>query len=118
MYEKRRSIRLAEENEITIKIVSKDKLPPNESIIYHISKDISSSGARIQSSAFLPVDTLLKIQLTLKQPPRMVTVLGKVKWVRSLYADETFEAGLEFVDTSPETIQLLADHIERGTLNL
>ena len=114
MYERRRSERLAEENEIAINIVSKDKLSPDKRIHYHISKDISSSGARIQSNVFLPVDTLIKIQLTLKQPPRMVTALGKVKWARSLYADESFEAGLEFVDTSSETIQLLADYISQA----
>ncbi len=113
MYEKRRAERLEQENEITIKIVSKGRLSPDKKIIYHISKDISSSGTRIQANAFLPVDTLLKIQLTLKQPPRMVTALGKVKWVRSLYADESFEAGLEFVDTSSETIELLAEYISQ-----
>jgi hypothetical protein len=113
MYEKRRSERLAQENEITIKIVSKGKLPPNKKIIYQISKDISSSGTRIRTNTFLSVDTLLKIQLPLKQPPRMITALGKVKWVRTLYADESFEVGLEFIDTSSETIKLLADYISQ-----
>ncbi len=106
---------MSQENEITIKIVSAGKPMLNSKIIYHISKDISSSGARIQANAFLPVDTLLKIQLTLKNPPRMVTALGKVRWVRSLYGDESYEAGLEFVDTSSETIKLLADHVVQAT---
>lgn len=113
MYEKRRSERLAQENEVTIKILSKEKLPPNKKIIYHISKDISSSGARIRTNAFLPVGTLLKIQLALKEPRKMVTALGKVKWVRALYADESFDAGLEFTDTSNETIKLLADYVSQ-----
>ena len=30
----------------------------------------------------------------------MITALGKVKWVRSLIADEFFEAGSEFVNAS------------------
>ena len=113
MFDKRKSKRLTQENEITIKIISKEKLPPDKKTIYHISKDISSSGARIQANVFLPVDTLIKIQLNLKDPPRMVTALGKVKWIRSLYGDESYEAGLEFVDTSSETIKLLADHVEK-----
>jgi hypothetical protein len=113
MFDKRKSKRLTQENEITIKIISKEKLPPDKKTIYHISKDISSSGARIQANVFLPVDTLIKIQLNLKDPPRMVTALGKVKWIRSLYGDESYEAGLEFVDTSSETIQLLADHVDK-----
>ena len=112
--DKRKSKRLTQENEITIKIVPKEKLPSDKKTIYHISKDISSSGVRIQSNVFLPVNTLIKIQLNLKAPPRMVTALGKVKWIRSLYGDESYEAGLEFVDTSSETIQLLAEHIDKN----
>ena len=115
MHEKRRSERLDEENEITIEIVSKGKQPPKKNKIYHISKDISSKCARIQADTFLPVDTLVKIQLTLKHPPRMVTALGKIKWVRSLYADESFEAGLEFIDTASDTINLLAGHVAETT---
>ena len=113
MFEKRKSKRLAEENEITIKIIPKEKLPADRKTIYHISKDISSSGARIRANEFLPVDTLIKIKLNLKDPPRMLTALGKVKWIRSLYGDESYEAGLEFVDTSNETINLLAEHVEK-----
>lgn len=115
MYEKRRAKRLRQENEIAIQIVSAGKPMPDIKIIYHISKDISSSGARIQANAFLPVDTILKIQLTLKNPPRMVTALGKVRWIRSLYGDETYEAGMEFVDTPSETIKLLADHVVQSS---
>lgn len=115
MFEKRQSKRLEEENEITIKVVSTDKLPSNQKVIYHISKDISTTGARIRTNVFLPVDTLLKIELTLKDPPRLVVAVGKVKWIRSLYGDETYEAGLEFNDTSRETIKLLADHVLETT---
>jgi hypothetical protein len=113
MYEKRNTRRLVEENEITIEVVSMDKLPLNKKITYNISKDISFTGARIQTNAFLPLDTLLKIQLMLTNPPRMVTAIGKVKWVRSLYGDESFEAGLEFVDTSSDAIKMLSDHVTK-----
>ena len=104
---------MVQENEITIKVVSTDKLPTSKTIIYDISKDVSASGARIQANAFFPVDTLLKIQLILKNPPRMVVALGKVKWIRSLFGDESYEAGLEFVDTSSETIKVLAEHVSQ-----
>ena len=113
MYERRRAERLVQENEITIKVVTKDRLPTNKTIIYDISKDISSSGIRIQTNVFFPVDTLLKIELNLKNPPRMVVALGKIKWIRSLFGDESYEAGLEFVDTSSEAIQVLADHVSQ-----
>ncbi len=113
MRDNRQAERLQQENEITIKIISTNKLPAGKKIIYHISKDISSTGARIQSNVFLPVDTLLKIQMILKDPPRLIEALGKVMWIRSLYADESFEAGLEFIDTSSDSIKLMSEHIEK-----
>ena len=100
MEERRKAIRLKEEDELTISVLSGASNLPKDKIIYTLSKDISASGARIQAYSFLPVDTLLNIKVTLKHPPRMITALGKVKWVRSLIADEFFEAGLEFVNTS------------------
>ncbi len=111
MVEKRREERLLQENEISITIASKGRNGLSGKTKYHLSQDISAHGARIQSNTFLPVDTLIKIQLTLRNPPRLMTAVGKVRWVRSLYKDESYEAGLEFVDTSPDTIQQLADHI-------
>jgi PilZ domain. len=111
MDEKRRAGRLKKDNEITITIISGVKKSPKEKIIYHISKDISVYGARINVNSFLPVDTLLKIDITLKNPHQMITAFGKVKWIKSLFADESYEAGLEFVHTSSDTIQQLADYI-------
>jgi PilZ domain. len=111
MDEKRRAKRLAEKDELTITTISEGKKPSKVKIIYHLSKDISMSGARIQANMFLPIGSLLKIDITLKNPHQMITAFGKVKWIRSLFADESYEAGLEFVHTSSDTIQQLADYI-------
>jgi len=88
MDEKRRAQRLEEENEITITIVSGGKNPPKEKIIYNYSKDISVSGAKIQANIFLRVDTLLMIEMTLKTVRQMITVLGKVKWIKIIFEDD------------------------------
>jgi hypothetical protein len=100
MEERRKDERLKQEDEMTISVLSGGSNLPKDKIIYTLSKHISVSGTRIQANSFLPVDTLLNIKVTLKHPPQMITALGKVKWVRSLYADEFFEAGLEFFNTS------------------
>ena len=104
MEERRKAERLKGENEITITVISGGKNLPKEKIIYNLSKDISESGARIQSNSFLPVDTLLNIKGMLRNTPQMITALGKVKWIKSIFADEIFEAGLEFVNISREMI--------------
>jgi hypothetical protein len=111
MDERRRVERLKEDNEIIITIISGVKKDIKEKIIYHISKDISVYGARIQTNSFFPVDTFLKIDVTLKKPHQTITVLGKVKWIKSLFGINSYEAGVEFVNTHSDTIQQLTNYI-------
>jgi hypothetical protein len=110
MPERRRAPRLDEENEVTITVVSGCK-NPKEKIIYNRSKDVSVTGARVQANIFLPVDTLLMIEMTLKTVRQVVTVLGKVKWIKIVYGDESYEAGVEFVNTPAEAIKKLGDYV-------
>ena len=111
MDERRRAQRLEEENEITITIVSGGEKPPKVKIIYNYSKDISVSGARIQAHIFLPVDSLLRIEMTLKTLRQMIIVLGKVKWIKVIFEDESYEAGVELFNTPSEAIKKLTEYI-------
>ena len=111
MDEKRIAPRLEEENEVTISVISSRKNLPKEKIRYKFSKDISESGIKIQGNIPLPVDTLLKIDLTLGRLHKEITALGKVKWVEFNTEDASFEAGVEFVDTSSEAIKEIEDYI-------
>lgn len=107
----RKAERLDEENEITITILSEINNIPNEKIIYNYSKDISMSGTKIQGNVLLPIDTFLKIDLTLKNLKEKVTVFGKVKRSNALSEGKYYEAGVEFVDTPDESIKKLGDYI-------
>jgi hypothetical protein len=111
MEEKRKAERLKDVNEITITVVSGGKNPPKEKILYNYSEDISVSGAKIQAHIFLPVDTLLKIDFTLKKLQQKITALGKVKWIKIIIEDKYYEAGVEFVNTPSEAIQKLKGYI-------
>ena len=109
--ELRKAKRLNEEHKITITIVSEDENLPKEEIRYKFSKDISESGIKIHGNIPLPVDTLLKIDLTLEGLRQEVTAIGKVKWIEFNTEEGYFEAGVEFVDTSSEAIQKIEDYI-------
>jgi hypothetical protein len=111
MDDKRRTPRLKEENEVTITVVYGRHNLTKEKVINNFSKDISISGARIQAHLFLPVDTLLKINITLKNVHQMITVMGKVKWIKIIYNGESYEEGVEFVNTPDEAIKKLKDYI-------
>jgi hypothetical protein len=109
--ELRKAKRLNEEHKITITIVSEDENLPKEKVRYKFSKDISESGIKIQGNIPLPVGTILKIDLTLEGLRQKVTAIGKVKWIEFNTEDGSFEAGVEFVDTSSEAIQKIEDYI-------
>jgi hypothetical protein len=112
--EKRRAKRIKEEASVSITLVSKDASTPAKKISYNLTKDISSVGLRMMGTSFLPVKSLLKIELAFTKPPRLFSAFGEVKWVKSRYADELFEIGIEFVNTPPEVIQILKEHIEKS----
>ena len=111
MSEKRKASRLKEDNEVTIVVVSGRDPLPKEKIIYNSCKDLSVSGARINAHILLPVDTLIKIDITLKTVHQMITVMGKVKWIKIICNDESYEEGVEFVNTADEAIKKLKDYI-------
>ena len=105
MKEKRKTERLKEFNEITTTIIS------GENNFYNYSEDISVSGAKIRGNIPLPVDTFIKIDLTLNNLRQKITALGKVKWTKRILDDKWYEAGVEFFDTPSEVIKKLDDHI-------
>jgi hypothetical protein len=111
MEEKRRAKRLEEESELTITIVAGGKKFPKEKVIYNHSKNISVSGAKIQSNIFLPIDALIKMDIKLKNLQQIITAMGKVKWIKIICEDESYDAGVEFVNTPGEAIKKLADYI-------
>jgi hypothetical protein len=110
MEERRRAPRIEDENEVTITVVSGRNNLPKE-VMHNRSQDISVSGTRIQAHLFLPVDTLLKIDITLKNVHQMITVMGKVKWIKIIYDGESYDEGVEFVNTADEAIKKLKDYI-------
>ncbi len=113
MSEKRRERRVREQALFTITLISKDIAETLPKIIHHTTEDISLTGAKIHTNVFLPVGSFLKIDLSLTSPPRMISAYAKVRWAKSVYADELFELGLEFVDTSINIIKALKEHFDK-----
>ena len=107
----RKAERLDEKNQITIKVLSDLTPPPDGEILYNYSEDISMTGARIMGNVLLPIDTVLEIDLILKNSKQTVTVFGKVKWCKAIEEGKTYEAGVEFVYTPDDSIKQLGDYI-------
>jgi len=111
MNEQRKAERLKELNEITISLISKGKNIPQEKISYNYSEDISATGAKIRGNILLPVDTLLQIDFRLKTLKKQITAVGKIKWIKVIIEDKYYEAGVEFVNTTDEAIQIIENYV-------
>jgi uncharacterized protein (TIGR02266 family) len=111
MSEKRKEKRIEEEIKVAIKLLPEDKYQHDKNIVYALTKDISSGGVKIVTDKLLPVDTTLKIELTLAKMRKLVEATARVRWVNRLYDDDVFEMGLEFVDTPSGSVMLLLEYI-------
>jgi c-di-GMP-binding flagellar brake protein YcgR len=112
--DRRRDLRIEEENQITFSVSPEEESPPYRKISHCLTRNISRNGAMIYTDTFLPVESLLTLELSLGQPYDVITMVGKVRWIRSLPGEEVFEAGLEFIDIPPGgaviLIAYLLDH--------
>jgi c-di-GMP-binding flagellar brake protein YcgR len=99
--DRRRDLRIEEENQISFSVFSEEELHPHRKIAHCLTGNISRNGALIYTDTFLPVGTLLTLELSLGKPYNVITMVGEVRWIKSLPNDEEFEAGLEFIDIPP-----------------
>ena len=113
MKERRKAKRLNELNEIVVSVVSSENNPRKNNSLNSYSKDISIYGTKIQTNILLPVDTLLNIDFKIKTLEKKITALGKVKWVKVLIDDKSYEAGVDFVDIPSEAIRKIKFYISQ-----
>ena len=111
MGEKRKDKRIKEENKLILHIISSIEEIDKKKTYSPLTKDISLGGLRIQSDTYFPVDTEVKLELSLPKIHKIIKVRAKVRWVKSLYDDDVFEMGLEFMDSSPDIITSLLGHL-------
>ena len=105
MDEKRRVERLKKNNQVTITIFSDGETNSKGRVVLGQSRDVSVLGTKIQVNYFIPVDSLLKIDFTFKDLYNKITAIGKVRWIKTIFTDESYEAGVEFVNLSPDEIE-------------
>jgi len=114
--ERRRETRKKEGNRVTIETVPKDQADTDtattKKISFSLTEDISLKGIKVISDAFFPIDTLLKIQLSLAELHEPIDLTGKVKWIRS-HEEDLYEIGVEFIGASLDQTKILVDHMYR-----
>ncbi|NPV83180.1 MAG: hypothetical protein HPY46_06335 [Candidatus Aminicenantes bacterium] len=113
--EKRREKRLDEENKVVIHVLPENEQQEEESF-YSFSRDISVGGLRLMTDSPLPVKTRVRLEIALAESQRLITGIAEVRWVKSLFDDDVFEMGLEFVELDPQSRVHLLEHVYRKVL--
>lgn len=112
MAEKRKAKRLNNSDEVEITIFADGKRFPKEKIVHNLSKDISLLGARIKADTYLPINSFIKAEIKLKATHPTITIVGQVKWIKSIKNENCYEAGVEFISTPKDIIKNLNDYIK------
>ncbi len=110
MTERRKESRKQESNKVTIEPVAQAPDDSIKKISFSLTEDISLKGIKVISDTFFPVDTLLKLELSLAEIDDPLVVRGKVKWSKSLEED-LYEIGIEFINLIPDVARVLVDHM-------
>jgi hypothetical protein len=90
-----------------------EKKISRENISYHFSKNFFMSGATLQCNVLLPVDTIIEIDIELNDLQQNITTIGKVKWNKVISENESYEAGVEFVDIPGDSILKLQEQRQK-----
>ncbi|MFH1776387.1 MAG: PilZ domain-containing protein [Candidatus Omnitrophota bacterium] len=65
-------------------------------VCYTLTNDISAGGVKIMSDYFLPISTILTLQLSLDQAQEIVQATGEVVWIEKLPYSERYKIGVKF----------------------
>ena len=65
-----------------------------------LSDNISLGGIKLNISAFIPLNTILSLNVQLPLQQHTASVKGKVVWVKEIPFGERFEIGVEFLSES------------------
>jgi c-di-GMP-binding flagellar brake protein YcgR len=114
MKDRRRDVRLIEENKVVISLMTGEVRLGVPVVFYSLTRDVSMGGLRIMTGASLEAGSRVRVDLTLSRSRKRIQAVAEVRWARGLYAGEVFEAGLQFVDLEPDAEFALMDHIFGG----
>ena len=117
MKERRKSKRKKEGNRVTIEPISEDKGLTGENNGFAITDDISLYGIKVMTEPYFPIDSLLKIDLSLAKAKKIVTMIGRVKWIKRI-GDNLNELGIEMVDATKDNIKILFEYLITKTVSI
>lgn len=81
---------------------------PQIKIKRKMSLDLSQGGLRFISEDFIPLNSKLKIEIDLDNPPRLINAIAQLVWIKEIFANEYFNVGVRFLEISKEDLRYLS----------
>jgi hypothetical protein len=109
--EKRKEPRREDELPVEIEILSDETNLGPTRVLYAQIKDISAGGVKILTSLYIPLDTPIKLKITLSKLGETIGPVGKVVWGNQVEDSDMYEMGVEFENTQPDILYTLLEYI-------
>ena len=111
LLERRHVQRIEQETKVAFCVISEGESTHRRKVSHSLTKNISLNGIMIESDVFIPVGSMLTLDLRLEKNPEVITVVGQVRWIKTLFEDESFAMGLEFVDLPTTGVNALLSYL-------
>ena len=106
--EQRRDLRVKDETTLSITYSSSVGERRNLQVL---SKDISTGGLQVRTPDFVAVGTRLNLQVVLRNPQRLIELLGVVRWIREASGVAMYEVGIQFENAPADALAALAQYV-------
>ncbi|MCM8801399.1 MAG: PilZ domain-containing protein [Candidatus Omnitrophica bacterium] len=100
--ERRRFVRIKKQCPVSYCIL------PQTKVRRKMSLDLSQAGLRFIAEDFIPLNSKLKMEIDLDNPPRLINVIAQPVWIKGIFADEYFNVGVRFLEISKEDLRYLS----------
>ncbi len=78
---------------------------------FALTENISLGGVKILTDTFLPLDSVVRLEINMARTNRKMNFPGKVRWIFAHSDAHIYEMGLEFVDKSAKSSTVLAEYL-------
>ncbi|UCE41175.1 MAG: PilZ domain-containing protein [Candidatus Aminicenantes bacterium] len=109
--EKRKEPRREDELPVEIEILSDETSLGPTRVLYAQIKDISAGGVKILTNIYIPLDTPIKLKITLSKLRETISPVGKIVWGNQIEDSDVYEMGIEFENTQPDILCTLLEYI-------
>lgn len=109
--ERRCEPRRKDELPIEMEVLSTQGPAPHTTVLYAQIKNISPGGVKVLSSVTLPLNTSIKLKITLPESGKSIEPTGRVAWGTKSAGGEIYEMGIEFKNTPPQILSTLLEYV-------